>query len=40
MPSSPVPEYQGPPSFNKVWTLEAVGAAGLAKTTATVVPLG
>lgn len=33
-------EHQGPPSFNKVWTLEAVSAAGFANTSATMVPRG
>ena len=35
MLSSLVLEHQGPPYLNKVWTLEAVGAAGFADTSAT-----
>lgn len=37
MLSSLVLEHQSPPSFNKVWTLKAVGAAGFANTNATAV---
>ena len=40
MLSSLVLEHQGPPSFNKIWTLEAVGATGFANTSATAVLRG